>query len=124
MPNYFQERAKKIIGKRVVIGISYYDHEGVFIELKQMHGTIVRANTRNGVAVELEGIRKGEIFWLPPDLKAFKKAKRRIYKARSTAEVIEYPDLISTWKVAKPAPDQLKNHKQRNRALFSPYSRP
>jgi hypothetical protein len=104
--SFSQEQAKAIIGKLVVIGITYYDHVGKFIEQEQMHGRIVSADKCAGVAIELEGIHKGETFRLPSDLDAFKKAEPGEYREFSTGDVVTNPDLITTWEVTKSEADE------------------
>ena len=100
------KKAKAIIGKTIVIGLTYYDHNGGFIEIKQMHGKIRTANNKEGVGVLLENRQnEGELFWLPNDLSAIKKAEKGIYESKNTGEVVEYPDYISTWEITKPGPE-------------------
>lgn len=66
------------------------------------------AHERQGFAVELKGKRKGEIFWLPPDVGPFQDAKPGEYKLRSTGEVVVDPDLLATWTVNNPPPAEAK----------------
>jgi len=104
-PNFDKERAKDMVGKRILVGLTYYNNDGVFIEQKQMHGKIVSANERKGFAIELEGSRKGETYWLPPDLRGFQDAKPGEYRERSTGEIIIDPDMIGTWDIFKAPPE-------------------
>ncbi|MBI4333489.1 MAG: hypothetical protein HY673_19665 [Chloroflexi bacterium] len=94
-----------MMGKRVLIGVTYYDHEGKFIEQKQMHGKIRSADDRRGFEIQLEGSRKGETYWLPPDLRSFHEAKPGEYRERSTGETVTDPDFLSTWEITKSPPD-------------------
>ena len=103
-PPFDLERATDMISKRVVIGLTYYDHEGTSLEQKQMHGKIVSVDARHGLEVELEGSHQGEIFWIPPNLQSFQEAKPGEYRERSTGEIVINPDLLTTWEVIKPPP--------------------
>ena len=104
-PYFGLGKAKTMINKRVLIGVTYYDHKGAFIEQKQMHGRIISVDSRHGFEIELEGARKGDIYWVPPDVRSFREAKPGDYRERSTGEIINNPDFLSTWEVYKPPPD-------------------
>ena len=102
-PPFDQAKAAALVGKYVLVGVTYLDQQDKFIEQKQVHGRIMSAHEKQGFAVELEGKRKGEIFWLPPDLRPFQEAKPGEYKLRSTGEVVVDPDLLATWTVKQPS---------------------
>jgi hypothetical protein len=97
------EKAKAIINKHVVIGLTYYDHEGTFLEQKQMHGKVISVD-KNCIMVELDGLRAGETFCLPRDLRAFRKASPGIYRLKSTGEEVVNPDYTTAWNITKPPP--------------------
>lgn len=101
-PPWDSARALSLVAKRVLIGITYCDQDDNFLEQKQLHGTIIEADAKKGFAVRLEGQREGEVYWLPPDLRAFEPAKPGEYRLRSTGEVVVDPDFISTWIVNRP----------------------
>ena len=92
MPREWDE----LLGKRVLIGITYVDDDDVVIEQKQKHGLIVSAD-EEAVYVRLDGTL--EPFWLPPDLDSFQEAEAGEYRLRSTGEVVVNPDLLTTWVV-------------------------
>src|SRR5438093_13612744 len=102
-PEYDQERARSLIGKHVLIGLSYYDHDEVLLEQVQLHGHITAIDERQ-VTVELSG--SGEECTLPPDLSAFSEAPPGDYRLRSTGEVVTDPDLLTQWNIRKPPPDE------------------
>ncbi len=91
-PQLDLDRAKSMIGKIVLIGLTYYDHQGKFVEQKQMHGRIKSIIPDRGIEVILEGSREGETFWLPPDLSTCREAKPGEYREHSTGEIIHNPD--------------------------------
>ncbi len=103
-PPFDAVRASSLIGKYVLVGLTYEAHDGQVIEQTQIHGTIVRADERHGFAIQLRGERDGEVFWLPPDLGPFSEAQPGEYRLRSTGEVVTSPDLLAMWTVTKPAP--------------------
>ena len=105
-PPWDSALALSFVAKRVLIGVTYCDHNDVFIEQKQMHGTIIKAEAERGFAVRLEGEREGEVYWLPPDLRAFQDARPGEYRLRSTGEVVVDPDFISNWTINRPPPDE------------------
>lgn len=96
------ERARSLVGKRVLVGLTYRDHDGTVIETVQYHGAIVSVDAQEGVAVSRVGL--DELFWLPPDLRAFEEAPRGAYRLHSTGEVVLHPDLLCSWTVRKPGP--------------------
>jgi hypothetical protein len=104
------ERAKGMINKRVLIGLTYYDHNGIFLEQKQMHGTIISVDEHRGLEISLEGSREGEIYMLPPDLRSFREVPPGEYHERSTGETIINPDFTTTWVVNK-SPRDYKSEK-------------
>lgn len=100
-PEFDQALADSYVGKYILIGVTYLDHQGEFIEQIQMHGTVQSANP-NGIAIALAGIRAGESWVMPPVLESISPAKPGLYSLRSTGESIENPDLLATWSVTKP----------------------
>ena len=104
-PPFDLKRAKGMINKLVLIGLTYYSHKGEFIEQKQMHGKIISVDKHNGLKIELKGSREGETYWLPPDLRSFKEAKSGEYRERSTGDIVIDPDFLTSWEVTKPPPD-------------------
>ncbi|WP_168076173.1 hypothetical protein [Caulobacter sp. SSI4214] len=101
-PAWDESLAAYAPGKYVVIGITYLDAAGEFLEQTQMHGLIQSADPRDGFAVALEGDRAGEVYWLPPDPRGFQPADPGEYRLRGTGEVIVDPDLLSTWTIYRP----------------------
>ncbi len=94
-------RAIDLMGKYVLIGLTYYDSRDRFIDRTQLHGRITAADDETGFEVHLEGRQKGETYWLPPDLEAFHVARPGGYRLESTGEVVTSPDLVSVWVVAE-----------------------
>jgi hypothetical protein len=55
-------------------------------------------------AIRLEGQKEGELFWLPPDIRAFQDAQPGEYRLRSTGEIVVDPDFITNWTINHPPP--------------------
>lgn len=89
-----------IVGKIILVGLTYTDSKENIIERKQFHGKIVDADNENGISILIDG--KKDIFCLPPDLSAIQIASPGEYRLNKTSEVVVNPDLLSTWIIKKP----------------------
>lgn len=87
-----------MIGKTLIVGVTYLTHEDEFIERKQFWGTVVSAN-QSGILLK-QG--NGEVFSLPPDLSSTTIALPGEYRLKSTGEVVINPDYLTTWIINKP----------------------
>jgi hypothetical protein len=92
------KRANLLVGKSVLIGLTYIDANGDVEKQSQMFGHIASFEP-DIVTIKLTS---GDDFTLPPALEAFEEAEPGEYRLRSTGEVIVNPDLISTWTVNAP----------------------
>jgi hypothetical protein len=87
---------EEIIGKRVLVGLTYLDNEGAVIEQRQRHGVVVRADDEG---VHVRAAESDEEFTLPPDLESFEEAEEGEYRLRQTGEVVINPDLLAVWTI-------------------------
>ena len=87
-----------LIGKTILMGLTYYTADHEFIEQKQYWGTVTESSQK-GILVRLND---GEIFGLPPDLSSTKIAPPGEYRLRSTGEVVVDPDYLTTWNINRP----------------------
>ncbi len=92
-----------LIGKIMLIGMTYYTHDDQFVEQKQFWGKV--AEIREDVILVQQ--KNGENISLPPDLRSVKIAPPDTYRLRSTGETIENPDFLSTWIVHGSEPNQI-----------------
>jgi hypothetical protein len=100
-PPWSDEIADIIVGRYVVINISYLDAEWRTLKSQaQYHGRIVKASPSDGIVVECEGLWSGRTMRLPPVLN-FLPAEPGTYKLDSTGEEIEDPDLTSSWSIVE-----------------------
>ncbi|MHB0977141.1 MAG: hypothetical protein ACYC1U_08095 [Candidatus Aquicultorales bacterium] len=104
-PEFDEMLACSYIGKYILVGLTYVDHEGVEIERKQLHGVVMSADRRLGLSVQLHGAHEGETLTMPPDLRSVGQAKPGVYTLHSTGEEIDNPDLLATWIIGRPSPD-------------------
>ena len=89
---------ESLLGKVMLIGLTFYDHNDNMLERKQLWGTVTEAN-ENKILVEQ---KNGETFSLPPDLSAVREAPPGEYRLHSTGEIVENPDFLTTWNVTRP----------------------
>ena len=90
-----------LIGKTILIGLTYYTHDDVFIEQKQYWGTVVSTDDTK-ILVQLNN---GELFALPPNLSSTKVAPPGEYRLRSTGEIVVNQDFLTTWNVNRAKED-------------------
>jgi hypothetical protein len=95
------EAARALIGKYVLVGLTFLDRSENVTEQQQYHGTIVSADPEAIVVQPLGTDRKVS---LPPDTSAFKPAQPGEFRIRATGETITNPDLLATWEIRPPGP--------------------
>jgi hypothetical protein len=103
MPDY-----DELVGKTILLGLTFADSEGNVLERVQRHGVIDSADPERGVAVRFVAPGQpwdGELYRLPPNLASFSEAAPGAYRLRSTGETIVDPDFISSWEIRSPAPE-------------------
>lgn len=89
--------AREILGKLVIVGVTYLTSREVFQSQVQMFGRIVAVDQVAGVTIELEGSRSGETVVFPPALDVFELAAPGEYRLRSTGEIVANPDYTCSW---------------------------
>ena len=87
-----------LLGKTLLVGITYYTQGGKLIEQKQFWGSVIQADNRSIKIRQADG----EVFAMPPDLSAVSPAAPGDYTLRSTGEVVTDPDFLSTWTCTRP----------------------
>jgi hypothetical protein len=94
--------APALLGKQVLVSLSFCNTDGTPVRQVQLHGTIRRV-TSDAIDVQLAG--SGEAFTLPPDVDAFEVATPGEYHVQATGEVVVNPDLLTTWTITAPPDD-------------------
>jgi hypothetical protein len=108
MIDYIDEsKADDYLGKVVLVGISYLDHEGTLLKRKQWVGTIAAFSREKGIVVDRRD--NGSSFALPPFRAGIRKAKPGIYRSSETGEEVVDPDYIATWDSVSPDPSKVPN---------------
>jgi hypothetical protein len=102
-PPFDQRIVDGYVGKYILVGLTYIDHEGNQTRRVQLHGVVENA-APNGITIRLRGPRDGESWNMPPDLRAISAAAPGIYTLHDTGERIENPDLLATWTIQDPPP--------------------
>ena len=95
-----QALANSYIGKHLLVGVTYLDHNEQLLKKEQFHGCIVRINE---LVIRLHDSEHE--FRLPPQLESLKAAAAGEYRLRATGEVVVNPDLVATWTVVSPKPE-------------------
>lgn len=102
-PPFDQRIADTYLGKYILVGITYLDHEGHETRREQVHGVIEKA-APDGITISLRGAHNGQSWNMPPDLRPISRAGIGIYTLRSTGERVENPDLLASWTIQEPPP--------------------
>ena len=103
---YNVSHTKKLIGKSIIIGLTFLNYEGAIVERKQLFG-VIRSIGEDGIYIKLQNSE--EEYTLPPDLSAIEKAPQGEYRLKSTGEVIVNPDLKASWTIQEPNPNDSNN---------------
>lgn len=97
-----QDKARQMLGKVVLAGVTLYGPDGAPAEHRQHVGTVVRISAEDGVVlVAADG---GEVF-LPPYLEHYVPADPGVYTLAATGQTVTDPDYLSTWDVHPPVED-------------------
>lgn len=86
---------ESMLNKKILVGVTYYTKDNVFIEQKQFWGIVISSD-ENGIVIKLPN---GDTTSLPPDLRSTTVAKPGEYRLRSTGEIVKDPDFLSVWNV-------------------------
>jgi len=93
------EQLSKLVGHRLLVGITYLDREGQFLAAQQFCGLVLEVE--DGVVI-VERPGEPEPAVLPADSAAYQPAPAGSYKLSGTGETVVNPDYISTWQVVAP----------------------
>jgi hypothetical protein len=116
MPSEWDDaRGRSLVGKTVLLGLTFATAEGEVTEQLQRHGVIETADPERGISVRL--IAPGqqwdrELYTLPPDLSSLSEAAPGAYRLRSTGETIVDPDFTSTWEIRAPRAEETTPEQQ------------
>lgn len=121
-PQWEDERGRALVGKYALIGLTFVDQDENVVSQAQRHGRILDADADRGVTIEFvaPGLPwDGELYRVPPDLRAFADAAPGEYRLRSTGEVVVDPDVTATWAIKSPPADDDTPERRAARAAES-----
>lgn len=99
-PNFDDEKAQALIGKRVLVDVTYRSRSEKVLEQKQFYGEIISISRFDGIIVRLQGLQEERR--LPPDLSRLQPAQPGQYPLKGSDAVVVDPDLVSSWTVYPP----------------------
>jgi hypothetical protein len=102
-PMFSSAAADDLIGKRIIVGITYEDHAHRPVRQEQYHGRISRLSLQEGIVIQMPS---GTEKTLPPDLRAILGARPGAYQFRSTGEVVADAELRTSWTHVLPPPQE------------------
>jgi hypothetical protein len=102
-PVWDETIAESVVGKVVLVALTYLESDGTLIDQEQLFGTVMSADARKGILLSLKGQRAGEQFNLPPDTRSIEIASTGEYRLRATGDVVTDPDYTATFSIAKQA---------------------
>ena len=115
--NRFKMKEKDIIGKHLLIGITFLDKDENVIDQYQTHGKIMSIDSRQGLVIEkADGTG---CYTIPPDINNLHSAPPGEYRIKTTGEVVVNPDFTSTWSVNKTKDSTIENYKKSGFSNFS-----
>ena len=91
-PVWDEELARRLKGRLVLVGLTYFDESGTLVEQREFFGHVVSANRQSGILLRLEGRQVGEQYNLPPNTRALVEASRGKYTLKTTGEMVVDPD--------------------------------
>jgi hypothetical protein len=100
-PVWDETLAASVVGKIVLVGLTYVESGGRLIDQQQFFGRVMSADSRKGILLSLEGQRAGEHFNLPPDTRSIEKASSGEYRLRGTGELVADPDYTAMFSISK-----------------------
>ena len=89
-----------LIGKVILIGVTYVDKEDNLLERKQWWGIVESASSDIGIRVALKN--SSDPCVLPPDLNAVRRAPPGEYRLKESGEILKDPDFLTTWTCVEP----------------------
>jgi hypothetical protein len=69
------------------------------VDIMEVWGVVKTAQADTGIELELEGDRKGQSYWIPPDHRTFRRAPPGPYKLHGTDDVVEGLDFVCRFMV-------------------------
>jgi len=91
------EQVAKLLGKRLLVGLTHRSADDKVVSLEKFHGTIDRVSLTEGLVLKLHGTAKER--FLPPDITRLEPAEPGEYRLKTTGEVVVDPDFTLMWTI-------------------------
>ena len=107
------KEVSSLVGKSLLVGVTVLDESANVIEQFQVYGDIVRAD---GEGITFFREHSSTEFSIPPSFSNVIEADAGEYRLRSTGELVENPDYLTTWTIydgSRKRLDEYKNHGMR-----------
>jgi BASS family bile acid:Na+ symporter len=88
----------RLVGKRLLIGLTVLDREGRHVETQEIHGRVLEVTPERGIVLQRPD---ASLFRLPPDLRGIRPARPGLYRLNATGEEVRDPDYLCEWVVTK-----------------------
>jgi hypothetical protein len=98
---YDESEGQSLIGKRVLVGLTYRSHADEVLRTEQFHGKVIRVSKSEGIVLLVGDLNEERC--LPPDLSRLEVASPGEYRLRSTGQAVLNPDYLATWTVRPPS---------------------
>jgi len=98
-PELDEELVARVLGKRLLVGLTFVRYSGELIEQRQLHGIVEQIAMQSGIVLRLPD---GSTYRLPPDLRGIEEAPPGTYRLRATGEEVHDPDFLYTWTITRP----------------------
>lgn len=96
-----------LINKILLVGIAILDEHDQLIEQFQVYGPIIRVNAE-GIVIRRNGTDTE--FSIPPDFDHITEVEPGEYRLRSTGEIVEDPDYVSSWTVKGGSRERIEHY--------------
>jgi len=94
-PEHWDEDfAQALIGKTLMLGLTFLDDDGELLERQQFFGVVIEANDQTGIVLDLLGEQDGDIYTLPPQTSAITAAPPSV-----TTLTGDTPDFVVNWTI-------------------------
>lgn len=91
-PHWDPAFAKGLLGKTLLMNLTFLDEDGEVAERQQFFGVVIDATQDEGIVLDLLGEHDGDTYTLPPQTSAIQAAEAGV-----TTLSGETPDFIANW---------------------------
>jgi hypothetical protein len=88
-----EERARSMLGKRIIVGVTLLSPAGELVERQQLVGIVATVDARS-IALTLDD---GTTNHMPPDCSGIEEARPGDYRLRDAGQVVVDPDFTCAW---------------------------